>query len=135
MSVSSKTNTEIMNDYHARMNELDILELATAISDDGFGESTYTFETAAVTATLTHNVHDGDTFVVLTVPNQSTPIARFELVDCVRVGAVNDKRGKYLDFVGQLRVENYSRGGKRAAGFRLHVAPAICLEPYFEQDA
>lgn len=110
---------------------LDVLDLASHVSDDGVGNTTYSFETSTATAHLTHNSYDGDTLVVVLVPGQSMPIARISLIDCEGIKAVNDKRGKYLELVGkQSLIEGAYRDGKRTAGFRLHVGPEISLEPF-----
>jgi hypothetical protein len=122
-------------EYRARVDELGILELATGVSDDELGNVTYEFDSPGIHASLMHNKYDGDTSVVLSIPGRENPIARIYLVDCAGIRAVNDKRGKYLEFIGQLLVGPHERGGTKYAGFRLYVEPEISLEPFFNSDA
>ena len=52
MGTSTKTDAELMADYRARMNEEEVLGLASSVADDGLGNTTYTFETSAALAFL-----------------------------------------------------------------------------------
>ncbi len=121
-----------MSDYAERMSELALLELATDVSDDGVGNTTYTFRESGATVLLTYNQYDGDVSVAVHVPGQSTPIGRASLIDCDGITAVNDKRGRYLEFIGkQSLAEGRYRDGRNTAGFRVHLAPEVCLELFF----
>jgi len=111
------------------MCELDLLELATDVSDDGFGNTTYTFQESNATVLLTRNQYDFDTSVAVHVPGQAMPVGRAHLIDCTGIKAVNDKRGKYLECMGkQSLAQGRYRDGINTAGFRLHLAPEVCLE-------
>ena len=130
-----KSDAEILAAYRERMCELDLLELATDVSDDGLGNKTYVFGGPTVKVYLTHNPYDGDTQVMLTVEGCSAPVAKASLKDCERINAVNDKRGKYLELWGkQSLVEGAYRDGKRTSGFRVHFEPEICLELFLTTE-
>lgn len=120
------------NDYRDRLDELSILELATAIKEDEFGNIWYTFATPMGVIELHRSLYDGDTAITLVVPGQSDPVVLLELVGCEGVVAVNDKRGKYLEFVGQHKVEDYARGElEKTAGFRVRFEPFVRIEPFY----
>ena len=113
---------------------LPILELASEFKEDEFGNLIYTFRTAAGVVELSLSTLDGDVSIALTVPSQVEPIVKIDLVGCRSIGVVNDKRGQYLEFVGQHRVENFSRGHlETSAGFRVRLEPTLLVEPFFHQ--
>jgi hypothetical protein len=119
-----------------RLNYLELLELAMQCHEDEFQNITYKFEYPFATITLFDSALDGDISVQISVPGQSSPIVKLDLADCAEVKAVNDKRGKYLEFVGQLQVDDYTRGSTlRTTGFRLHLEPNVLLEPFFKTGA
>ena len=124
-----------MKNYHERMCELALLELATDVSGDGVGNTTYTFQESGATILLTYNPYDFDVSVAVHVQGQSTPIGRASLIDCDGIKAVNDKRGKYLEFIGkQSLAEGRYGDGRKTAGFRMHLAPEVCLELFLLLD-
>ena len=124
-----------MTNFGERLSVMAILELATDVSDDGFGNTTYTFQESGATVLLTYNQYDFDTSVVVHVAGQSTPIGRAHLIDCGAINAINDKRGKYLEFIGkQSLAEGTYRDGRKTAGFRVHLAPEVCLELFLVSD-
>lgn len=130
-----KSDAEILAAYRERMCELDLLELAIDVSDDGMGNKTYVFAGPAVKVYLTHDPYDGDTHVVLTVEGCFAPVAKALLKDCERIRAVNDKRGKYLELWGkQSLIEGAYRDGKRTSGFRVHLEPEVCLELFLATE-
>lgn len=130
-----KSAAQIQADYHNRMNYLDILDLASEVTEDDYGNATFKFITPVATAMLSYCRYDGDTSVSLHVPAQAAPVASLRLVRCPEIRAVNDKRGKYLELVGRLRLEQYALGVNReTVGFRLYLEPTVCLEPFFTTD-
>lgn len=111
---------------------MQLLELATSADEDEFGNVSYVFETPTARVELNRCVLDGDTSVCLVAKGQSLPLVKLDLVGCAGIRAVNDKRGKYLELIGQLKEEPYSRGDmKQTFGFRLRLEPTTCLEPFY----
>lgn len=119
-----------------RLAYLEILDLASAVEEDEFRTITYTFNTPVATLRLIDSTLDGDVEVSVFVAGQESALLHLELVACKNISVVDDKRGKYLEFLGQLRVGEYARGSSRKeAGFRLYLAPFVRLEPYFNSGA
>lgn len=113
---------------------LPILDLATAFDDDEFGNVAYTFQTDSWQVVLSISTLDGDVALAVTIPSQTDPIVSIDLIGCEGIGVVNDKRGKFLEFVGQHKIEDFSRGKlERSAGFRLRLAPALLVEPFYHK--
>ncbi|BBB68326.1 hypothetical protein UNDYM_4073 [Undibacterium sp. YM2] len=129
-------NADIIAAGKQRLAYLDILDLASAVEEDEFRTITYTFTTPVATIQLIDSTLDGDVAVSVFVTGQDTPILHLELIDCKNISTVDDKRGKYLEFLGQLKIGEYSRGSSRKeAGFRLYLEPFVRLEPYFNSGA
>lgn len=111
---------------------LAILELADEFSEDDFGNTTHTFKTPVATLVLERCWYDGDTAISVIVPTQDVPIIKLELIGCDSIRVVNDKRGKFFEFAGQARIEEFSRGSNRKTlGFRVYLTPFVSVEPYF----
>lgn len=115
--------------------ELPILDLATSFTEDEFGNFNYIFETGICTIFLDLSTLDGDTSIRLIAPGQDEPLVDLELVGCKGIRVVDDKRGQYLEVIGQHRIEEYSRGKlKKTAGFRLRIEPIVSIEPFYNED-
>ena len=92
--------------FKADSNVLALLELASDVSEDEMGNIQYIFDTTVAKVILDHCYLDGDTSVRLFVAGQEPPIVQVDLVNCDRLKVVNDKRGQYLEIVGQYKVED-----------------------------
>ncbi|MDR3482593.1 MAG: hypothetical protein P4L91_17995 [Burkholderiaceae bacterium] len=126
-----KSDNEIIAAGKERLDYLEIFDLASKIDEDEFGNITYHFVTPVATVVLCDSTNDGDISLELSVPAQKLPLVKLDLAGCKEIHVVNDKRGKYLEFVGQLKSARYLKGGENAiVGFRLQFEPRICLEPY-----
>ncbi|MFZ6733446.1 hypothetical protein ACO0LG_16080 [Undibacterium sp. Ji42W] len=129
-------NTDIIAAGKQRLAYLDILDLASAVEEDEFRTITYTFTTPVATIQLIDSTLDGDVTVSVFVTGQDTPLLYLELIGCKNICAVDDKRGRYMEFLGQLKIGEYSRGSSRKeTGFRLYLEPFVRLEPYFKSGA
>ncbi|MFZ6770233.1 hypothetical protein ACO0LM_24535 [Undibacterium sp. Di26W] len=119
-----------------RTSYLEILDLASSVVEDEFRNITYTFITPVATIRLFDSTLDGDITLSVYVAGQDSPLLHLELIGCELISAVDDKRGKYLDFLGQLAIGESSRGcSRKEAGFRLYLEPFVRLEPYFNSGA
>jgi hypothetical protein len=124
-----------MSNYRDRAAQLAMLELASSYSEDEFGNTTHTFDTPIAKVMLERCWNDGDTCLSVLHPLQEVPIVKIDLVACEEIRVVDDKRGKYFEFVGRSRVEEYSRGSNRKTlGFRVYLAPFVSVEPFFQSD-
>lgn len=130
------SNADIIAAGKQRLHYLEILDLASAVEEDEFRTITYTFTTPVATIQLIDSTLDGDITVSVSVAGQDSPLLHLELIGCENISAVDDKRGKYLEFLGQLKIGEYSRGSSRKeAGFRLYLEPFVRMEPYFNSGA
>ncbi len=112
-----------------------ILALADEFSEDEFGNSVHIFDTAAAKVVLERNWYDGDTRICLIVPGQAVPLVNIELLGCNAIRAVDDKRGRYLEFVGQVRTDQVTRGVTASTlGLRIFLAPVVTVEPFFIKE-
>jgi len=129
-------NAEIAAAGKKRLAYLDILDLASAVEEDEFRTITYTVTTSVATIRLIDSTLDGDIVVSAFVAGQDSPLVHLELIACENISAVDDKRGKYLEFLGQLAIGEYSRGSSgKETGFRIYLEPFVRLEPYFNSGA
>lgn len=115
--------------------ELSLLGLADSTSSDEFGNHTYIFNRAGGNVHLEISTLDSDISIRVFVPTQDGPIVHLSLVGCETIRSVNDKRGEYLEVIGQHRIENYNRGRiAQSAGFRLRLTPELCIEPFYRSE-
>jgi hypothetical protein len=131
-----RSNEERIAAAKDRADYLDILDLASECTEDEFRNIHYVFRTPVATIELFDSALDGDVSIRIFVSGQEAPLVKLDLVDCLDVKAINDKRGRYLEFVGQLQIGEWSRGSDRkTTGFRLYFEPSVCLEPFFVSGA
>lgn len=117
--------------YYDRSEPLAILELADEYTEDEYGNTIHIFETPVAKVVLERCWYDGDTSISVIVPTQDVPIVKIELVACDEIRAIDDKRGKYFEFVGQRKVEEFNRGSNRKTiGFRVYLMPFVSVEPF-----
>lgn len=114
---------------------LEVLELASSLDEDEYGNSRYKFECANVQVVLNHNWLDGDTELAMFISPQDEPVLRMNLVDCEDIVAIDDKRGKYIEFFGQIRNDEHLRGTiRKCFGFRLRLEPFVNVEPFYSES-
>ena len=122
--------------FHRTLHDqLSMLELADSFDEDEFGNFSYVFNTKVGTLKLYISTSDGDTAVELTVPKQQQPVVDLHVVGCEDILCVNDKRGQYIEVIGQNKVEDYSRGKlEKTSGFRIRLKPFVSIEPFYRAD-
>ncbi|MCH8622806.1 hypothetical protein [Undibacterium sp. TS12] len=97
-----RTEAEYIAAGKNRSNYVDILTLASELSEDEFHCMTYVFHSPVATITLIDDINDADVTVSVTVPGQLAPLFHTEILDCKDIVPVNDKRGQYLEFTGKI---------------------------------
>ena len=112
--------------------DLELMQLADACEADEFGNVTYVFRGDPVSFTLNRCAFDGDTMIIANIAGQEEPLINIALTGCPDGKVVSDKRGKYVEFVGQSSLEDSRRGTiRKMLGFRVFVAPIRRIEVFF----
>ena len=112
--------------------DLELMQLADACDADEFGNTTYVFRGDPVSFTLHYDTFDGDATIIATIAGQEEPLIKIGLTGCPDAKVVSDKRGKYVEFVGQSSLEDSRRGTiHKMLGFRVFIAPTRRIEVFF----
>ena len=114
---------------------LELLQLCNSHVEDEFGNDRYEFTTESVKAVLDYSRNDGDASIALFVHEQEESVVEVNLLGSEDVKVVNEIHGAYIEFAGQIRDEEFSRGNMRKTfGFRLWIKPTLRIEPYYIGD-
>lgn len=74
---------------------------------------------------------DGDVQIDMFVAPYEGPVVRYSMVNCPGVRAVNDKRGRYLEFAAaNTFTSRYDGYSVIPYGLRVWVEPHVLLEPF-----
>lgn len=118
-------------EFQLQKDILEILNIASGYKEDEFGNAVYIFGDSEVTATL-HIDYGMDVRVILNVPTQSEPITTATLDACKEFRVIDDKRGRWIEFIGSLVSSNQGHYHLTLkAGLRLMLAPSISLQMFF----
>jgi hypothetical protein len=112
--------------------ELDLLALADESSVDEYKLGRYVFHTAIGKIELLTSWTEGGASLRLWVPGQTKPAFEANLYGDVLPTVVDDKRGVYIELIGQVSYEHHRRGiFATVTGLRLRLRPHVAVEPYF----
>lgn len=122
---------ERTQEFQSRKDICELLSTASAYREDEFGNAFYTFGNSVASAELCIK-YGMDVHVTLNITTQAEPIARAELECCEEFRVVNDKRGHWIEFIGDIVSSN--QGHYHLAlksGFRITLEPCISLNLFF----
>ena len=113
--------------------DFELMQLADACDADEFGNVTYVFRGDPVSFTLHCSTFDGDATIIANIAGQEAPLINIGLTGCPDASVLSDKRGKYVEFVGQSSLEDSRRGTiRKILGFRMFVGPIRMIEVFFK---
>ncbi len=111
----------------------ELMQLADECDADEFGNATYVFRGEPVSFTLHCSTFDGDATIIANLAGQEAPLIKIGLTGCPDAKVLSDKRGKYVEFVGQSSLEDSRRGTiRKILGFRVFFGPTPMIEVFFE---
>lgn len=93
----------------------------------------YVVEQGLIRLQLTIRQYDSDVDILMFVAPLPEPVVRYSMLGCPVIRAINDKRGRFLEFAAANtftgRYDGYS---VIPYGLRLWIAPQIVFEPFVQ---